>query len=105
RALHRSCAARARAVSPPHWACATDTEVSGAALLRGVVIRSCTYCTISFGSTRTVKYGCMSLLIGALPRKILIVSHLYGVHSTEFQGTTQCSGLRSVMSGAVSFTP
>src|SRR5258706_16310592 len=32
----------------------------------------------------------MLLLIGALPRKILVVRHLYGARSTEFQGFRCC---------------
>src|SRR5271168_3659706 len=41
--------------------------VSGTVALRGVVISSCTYRTISLGSTRTVRFGCRSWVIFALP--------------------------------------
>src|SRR5258707_11108681 len=42
--------------------------VSGAVALCGVVIKLCTYCTISLGSTRTVRFGCGSLVMGTLPQ-------------------------------------
>src|ERR1700722_13817139 len=60
-APQRSCVARATGESPPQWRCAS---ASNAAALGGVAINSCTYCTISFGSTRTVKFGCVSLFMG-----------------------------------------
>src|SRR6202022_1084996 len=75
-ALQRSCAARASGVSPPHWRWASAMVVSGVAAPRGVAIKFCTYCTISLGSTRTVRFGCGSLVIVALPK--IVTPSLWG---------------------------
>src|ERR1700690_432036 len=82
-ALQRMRAARASGVSPPHCRWASTTGASDGAPL-GIIIKLWTYCTMSSGSTRTVRNDCRSFAIG--PSNVRLLCYCYGAYSTEFQG-------------------